>query len=708
MLMQVDWMLSNGSNQKYYNNHGKVSLSVKADCLKLELNSFGETHQVFKGLKLNVPSGTIFGLIGPSGCGKTTFFRTILGRYKVLSGNLQVLGVNLSAKCTKFAQLGSQIGYMPQDIALDQDLTVTETLYFYGCLNNLTSNVISDRSNQLMNILGFDNFSRKVCQLSIGQQRRLSLACALLHRPKLALLDEPTVGSDPMLVKRIWDYLKSATSRGEMTIIVSTHYLEEVRRADHFAFLSQGYVLFADNPTDFIKNSGSSTLEEAISSMYKIKMDESSDQPTVSLNTQPDTQSEPSSEIFQQSTVKLNQNQNFFHLYVWLLWRYKHRWMKHMIYRLIGVGLVHAMIITFCGLLYGHFPKDLSIGLINWDNSSSSLQYIDLLNENPNNWSFPLYSDERVAHRDVESGRLQGYLSIGSTFTLNLDQLMKLGLSENIDDSLLTKGFITLTQDTVNRLKADSVELTVYIYLNRLFKQLTQYHEIGDSVNKTYLSKLQYVTIEPLFKDNDRLKDLAPTNIILIKFFFQLIETITVGMIIIWVTREFHEPTVERLSASGVTRLHLTCALITITVLLLSPIIIMSCAILTMTTGFPVHGAWVFVVLVSPAIVIAGCAKAIWIGSIIPSTIFAILVTTSYGFIGIFTGSIFWPLEGLPYFMVPLRNIYPYTESGLSAVRAMIYGDSLWSPQVYGGLFYAWTQAIVAFCSIFLWFYIVD
>ncbi|XP_015787588.1 ABC transporter G family member 23-like [Tetranychus urticae] len=685
------------------NNNGEDVLNcvefaaIKANSLKLDLTSFGESNQVFKCLQLTVPSGSIFGLIGPSGCGKTTFFRTILGRYKITSGSLQVLGVNLTKH--GLHQFGPEIGYMPQDIALDQDLTVQETLYFYGSLNKLTAKVISHRSHQLTAILGFDNFSRLVSHLSIGQQRRLSLACALLHQPKLALLDEPTVGSDPLLVNKIWDYLKSAQREWKMTVVVSTHYLEEVRRADQFAFLAQGFVLFEDSPHQFIVKSGSFNLEAAISCRYKKEMDNK----MKVLTCQPVL---PEEKSIKPVNLKIKCNQTFFHVYIWLLWRYYHRWMKHMVYRLIGVGLVHAMIITFCGLLYGHFPKDLSIGIVNRDNGSFAIRYIDLLRENPNHWSFPLYQDERSAHHDIEVGKLQGYLTIGPAFTNNFNQLASLGLSEYIDETLLHSGLITLTQDTVNRLKADSVELTTYIFLHNLIKESvsSEFSDASSYSSDDYLNRLQYVKMEPLFQTNGRLHDLAPTNIVIVKFFFQLVETVTVGMIVLWVTREFHEPTVERLFASGVTRLELACALVTITVLFLSPILFMSCVILTWTTGFPVSGAWLFVALVVPAIIIAGCTKAIWIGSMIPSSTFAILVTTSYGFIGIFIGSIFWPLESLPYFMIPLRNIYPYTESGLSAVRAMIYGDALLTPQVYSGVLYAWAQAFITTLFIVSWF----
>ena len=156
--------------------------------------------------------GTIYALLGPSGCGKTTLLSCILGRKSLESGHIAVFG-----GCPGDRSLGlpgGLVGFMPQDICLYSEFTIRETFEYFGRLQKLGGDTIREKETSLLDLLDLPEPSRRVSDLSGGQKRRLSFAVALLHNPKLLILDEPTVGVDPVVRARIWSHLQSLTFAG--------------------------------------------------------------------------------------------------------------------------------------------------------------------------------------------------------------------------------------------------------------------------------------------------------------------------------------------------------------------------------------------------------------------------------------------------------------------------------------------------------------
>lgn len=132
---------------------------------------------------------------------------------------------------------------MPQEVALFNQFTCKETLRYYGALNGVDPDLLSDKVHHLMALLELVDSGQHAKTLSGGQQRRLSLAATLIHDPELIILDEPTVGIDPLVRERIWDYLRDICLSGEKTIIISTHYIEEAQKADYIAMMRKGILL---------------------------------------------------------------------------------------------------------------------------------------------------------------------------------------------------------------------------------------------------------------------------------------------------------------------------------------------------------------------------------------------------------------------------------------------------------------------------------
>ncbi|XP_050519725.1 ABC transporter G family member 23-like [Daktulosphaira vitifoliae] len=214
--------------------------------------SYNDGVPIINGLNMTVPIGKIYGLVGPSGCGKTTLLSSILGTQMLDSGIIEIQ--------TKSAL---DIGYMPQDVCLDQYLTVHETLMFYGSLYRMSKLDIINNISELRNILELYFQNTYIKNLSGGQCRRVSLAVSLIHKPKIVILDEPTVGLDPILCDRIWNYFSNLVQDNKTTIIVTTHYIQEVHQADRVGFMRNGKIIQEAEPHSIMSRYNTDSLETA-------------------------------------------------------------------------------------------------------------------------------------------------------------------------------------------------------------------------------------------------------------------------------------------------------------------------------------------------------------------------------------------------------------------------------------------------------------
>lgn len=224
--------------------------------------NFGSgTKQVsaLRKISLNVPEGEIYGLLGPSGCGKTTLLRCVVGRNDPKEGRVLVFGKVPGSPGSLIP--GPLIGYMPQELALFPDFTINETLFFFARLYGMKYKETRERVKFLITFLELPEKTRLVGNLSGGQKRRVSLAVALIHSPPLLILDEPTVGVDPVLRQTIWDYLVTLTQNTGITVIITTHYIEEARAANIVGLMRFGRLLCEASPDFLLKKFSMATLE---------------------------------------------------------------------------------------------------------------------------------------------------------------------------------------------------------------------------------------------------------------------------------------------------------------------------------------------------------------------------------------------------------------------------------------------------------------
>lgn len=199
--------------------------------------------------------------MGASGCGKTTLLSSILGIVSLNSGRITVLGKRTMKD--EIHKAGHKIGYMPQETALIGELSVKETIYYFGNIFQMDIDKLRERYIMLRNLLELPRDDHRVENCSGGQQRRVSLCAALIHEPELLILDEPTVGVDPLLREKIWDFMLHATRTSKLSIIITTHYIEEARQADRCGLMRNGILLAEESPRNIMERYQCDTLEDA-------------------------------------------------------------------------------------------------------------------------------------------------------------------------------------------------------------------------------------------------------------------------------------------------------------------------------------------------------------------------------------------------------------------------------------------------------------
>jgi len=196
-------------------------------------------------LDLSISPGELFGLVGPDGAGKTTTLRLLAGLLDISSGDANIVGFDLGSQPEK---IKPQIGYMAQEFNLYSELTVTENLAFFAELYQVDRDEIPVRMEKLLTFAGLTDFNeRRAGNLSGGMQKKLALACTLIHDPKVLLLDEPTTGVDPISRREFWNILNDLHVSGT-TVVVSTPYMDEADRCSTVGLIHEGQLVICDSP----------------------------------------------------------------------------------------------------------------------------------------------------------------------------------------------------------------------------------------------------------------------------------------------------------------------------------------------------------------------------------------------------------------------------------------------------------------------------
>ncbi|MGO4346292.1 ABC transporter ATP-binding protein [Paenibacillus sp. MCAF9] len=227
--------------------------------------SFGD-RTVLDGITLSIPRGELFGLLGPSGSGKTTLIKVMTGIDRANAGTVRMLGEPMPQ-----LKMLQAFGYMAQSDALYSELTGKQNLAFFGAMFGLKGAILQDRIQTVSKLVALtDHLHKQTVAYSGGMKRRLSLAIALLHEPELLVLDEPTVGIDPVLRQSIWKELSDLSKQG-VTIIITTHVMDEAEKCDRLGLIRSGKLTAIDTPEALKQQAGCATLEEAFIALGQSK-----------------------------------------------------------------------------------------------------------------------------------------------------------------------------------------------------------------------------------------------------------------------------------------------------------------------------------------------------------------------------------------------------------------------------------------------------
>jgi ABC-2 type transport system ATP-binding protein len=211
------------------------------------------------GISFDVSQGEVFGFLGANGAGKTTAMRMLCGLSKPTSGTAWVAGYDVYKQPERIKR---SIGYMSQKFSLYEDLTVLENIRFYGGIYGLSNKQLAESSDRLVTQLGLQNETKQlVGSLPLGWKQKLSFSVAVIHKPKIVFLDEPTSGVDPITRRQFWDLIYDASHQG-ITVFVTTHYMDEAEYCNRVSIMVDGKIEALDTPTRLKQQFNTTTMED--------------------------------------------------------------------------------------------------------------------------------------------------------------------------------------------------------------------------------------------------------------------------------------------------------------------------------------------------------------------------------------------------------------------------------------------------------------
>lgn len=229
-----------------------------------DLNLTLANQKILANINLDLDSNQTIGLIGPSGAGKTSLIKCLVGRQSITSGDITVFDLPAGSK-----KLRHELSYMTQELSVYPDLSVKENLEYFLVMSGQSRKRLKHLTKEILEIVEMtDKADVLVTYLSTGQKQRVSLAVALIGSPKLMVLDEPTVGLDPVLRAKLWNLFNHLAGKGT-TLIISSHSMDEASRCDDLVLIRDGTVIAHDSPRRLLKQTNSLTIEESFLKLVK-------------------------------------------------------------------------------------------------------------------------------------------------------------------------------------------------------------------------------------------------------------------------------------------------------------------------------------------------------------------------------------------------------------------------------------------------------
>uniref|UniRef100_A0A3B4Z2I6 ABC transporter G family member 23-like n=1 Tax=Stegastes partitus TaxID=144197 RepID=A0A3B4Z2I6_9TELE len=620
--------------------------------------SYGKL-KVLSNLNLAVPQGHIYGLLGPSGCGKTTLLKCIVGTLKISRGHITVLGKPPAFPGHNVP--GRMVGYMPQELALYNEFTISDTLTFFGRVHGLTSKETQARMDFLIDFLDLPQKHSLVRNLSGGQRRRVSLGAALLQNPELLILDEPTVGVDPVLRAKIWQHLVEIVKTGKVSVIITTHYIEEARQAHVVGLMRNGRLLAEGPPEAVMKQHSATTLERAF-----LQLCETSDQIGSKRGSSPQggpiensqsfesgrDESEPILAVAPAAEIPkcsadwkvrarhvLPKWRNIAALMIKTLVR-----MKRMPGSLCFQFLLPVIQISLICLCVGGDPKGIHVAVVNNETSSSSysqslLSFLD----NSSVHQVPLNHTE--AFDGIYNGEYWGVIGFGKNFTSYLTKRM---IQRQVSRDVVDGGSVHVWLDFTSKIQTGFVD-----------------NKLG---SMSYLVALPIKFEEPIYgsQNTDFTTFVTPGAVLSITFY------LAVGLTALSFVLERKEGLLDRCWVAGVSSLETMLAHLFSQLFVISVQIILLLLFILLVFKMPNEGSLVLVIILIVLQGVTGISFGLVISAAIDDEQNANQAALGIFYPNLILSGIIWPVECIPY---PLRYIslaLPQTYAS-EALRCIMY-----------------------------------
>ncbi|KAF5281787.1 hypothetical protein FQR65_LT14534 [Abscondita terminalis] len=632
---------------------------------------------VLQNLNMKVPRGAIYALLGASGCGKTTLLGCLVGRNRLVSGEARVLGEKPGSE-----NLITKIGFMPQKTGLHHGFTIKEMLTFFGRVLGIERRLINERVEFLVNLLMLLKSDRKISELSGGEQRRVSLAIALLHEPELLILDEPTVGVDPVVREIIWKYFLDITKTNNVTVIITTHYVDETSQADIVGFMRGGYLVAENNPKTLLK-------QHKVTSLENVFLNLSTEQNAVEYETVADNgwRNFHITDCFTNPTLKFDH----INALTWKHWL----WLRKNFSQVSVAAFLPVLLMSIFWLAIGRSPTNLPIAVVNdeivgkqcnntisCDTNEISCSYLKDLGQR--GLILLSYQTEDDAIKSVKNGETYASIVIKQNYSK--------ALRKRTQDwyRVTTPDLEQSTIDIFREVSSKHISLFLEIYLYQSYESV--FYKYAEECGFNYKKmKLPFEFNTFYHGPNPDFTDFG-TPPIMLSIVFVLALLLTAYTMLL----EKNEASLERTLVVGINKneLMLSHALVQFVIIAVQILLLMVSTIGVF--GMTAKGSLVLVASMLFLTGFAGICFGLLISSVCDTEVGITAAAIGIYFTIVFTSGLIWPIEALHPWLKPISVIFPLTKPTLSLRCIMHRGWSFFYQDVY-----------VGFLSVTVWSVIV-
>jgi len=645
---------------------------------------------VLDNLNMTVRKGDIYGLLGASGCGKTSLLSMLVGRRVVDSGVVKVMGGEPGDRACGIP--GRKVGYMPQELALYTEFTIRETYQYFGRIYKMSTKDVLIQIEFLTNLLDLPPSHRTVGTLSGGQQRRVSFAISLLHNPELIILDEPTVGVDPMLRQNIWKHLLHLSRVNNKTIIITTHYIEEARQANRVGFMRAGRLLAEERPSSLLTRYSVDSLETVF--LRLCMTDTNKDKDSWQINT-----SKPFYEpvldplVLQHSKQQQQQHQSWGGdtsfgpslINLWALLIKNILKLKRNLPMLLFIFLLPAVQVVFFCVAIGQEPTGLRLGLVNQELQVDGLDQCPLVLGDCSYNSLGCrvfigggdtvelveYKSEGEGLADVEDGKLWGMIVIQANFSkLFTERLVSPAKNAGA-------GLVKVRLDMSNQQVGITLHQWVITAMNNFTTSLLDGcgHQSGATTGLVDFEEPVYGEKDPSFTEF-----MAPGIIILIIYFLAVALTGEAFII------ERASGLLDRSWIAGVRPSEILASHILVQFCVMLVQTAVTLATILLVFNIPCRGPLEWLAILTMLQGLAGMSFGFLISSLCDSQAVAMQLSIGSFYPNLLLSGILWPLEGMPSYLRTVAKLLPNTLACQAMRDIMLRGWGVDREEVYLGV----------------------